>query len=408
MALEVRIERLGAQGDGVAEGPDGPIFVPFVLPGEKVRIEPSGAGRAYPIEVLERSRHRTEPDCPHFGACGGCALQHLGTGPYLAWKRGLVVAALKARGLEAEVEPVREVPRGSRRRAALALGREDGKVILGYRRVRSHELIEVGVCPVLSPRIVSALPALKRALAPLLGGKSEARVSLTETEGGLDIVLEGVKPGSAALGTFAAKASKLGIARLSVGGDSIGPVVAPKVDLSGVKVKLPPGAFLQASREAEAVLSELVREGAAGAKHIADLFAGLGTFTFALAKEAAVDAYEADAAALAALSEAARKTPKLKPVRTFVRDLFRTPLSARELKVYDAVVLDPPRAGASAQARELAKSEVPKLVAVSCNPGTLARDLRLLVDGGYRITRMVPVDQFLFSPHIEVVAHLER
>jgi 23S rRNA (uracil1939-C5)-methyltransferase len=175
-----------------------------------------------------------------------------------------------------------------------------------------------------------------------------------------------------------------------------------------MEVKLPPGAFLQASRDAEAVLIGLVREGVGGAKRIADLFAGLGTFTLALAGNATVDAFETDEAALSALSEAARRTPKLKPVRTFTRDLFRSPLGAKELQGYDATVFDPLRAGASAQAAELAKSRVSNVVAVSCNPGTLVRDLRLLVDGGYRIACVVPVDQFLFSPHIEVVAHLMR
>jgi 23S rRNA (uracil1939-C5)-methyltransferase len=175
-----------------------------------------------------------------------------------------------------------------------------------------------------------------------------------------------------------------------------------------VKVKLPPGAFLQASREAETAMVDLVRDGVGPAKRVADLFAGLGTFTFALARTAAVDAFEADDAALTALAEAARKTPRLKPIRTFARDLFRSPLGPKELAPYDAVVFDPPRAGASGQAKELAASKVSKLVALSCNPGTLARDLRILVDGGYRITRVVPVDQFLFSPHIEVVAHLVR
>ena len=209
-------------------------------------------------------------------------------------------------------------------------------------------------------------------------------------------------------------------------GESLGSLAAPEIDLSGAKVRLPPGSFLQASREAEATLAGLVRDGAQGAKRLADLFAGLGTFTFALAKEAAVDAYEADEAALHALAEAARRTPKLKPVRGIVRDLFRSlvfrlsptratrgtyeseVLSVKELTAYDAVVFDPPRAGAAAQAEKLAKSEVSRLVAISCNPGTLARDLRILVDGGYRITRVTPVDQFRFSPHIEVVAKLTR
>jgi 23S rRNA (uracil1939-C5)-methyltransferase len=408
MELEVRIARLGAQGDGVADGPDGPLFVPFALAGERVKVEATpGSDRAALIDVLEPSPDRVAPVCPHFGVCGGCALQHLEANAYLAWKRELVVAALRSRGLDAEVDAVRPVPLGSRRRAGLALGRGIA-LALGYRRARSHELIDIDICPILSPRIVARLPKLKRALGTLLGGKREARVSLTETEGGLDIVLEGVRPSPAALGAFAGKAAALGVARLTLEGESIGSIVAPRIDLSGAEVRLPPGAFLQASREAEATLAELVRDGAQGVKHLADLFAGLGTFTFALARDAAVDAYEADAAALAALAEAARKTPRLKPVRGIVRDLFRAPLGVKELKAYDAVVFDPPRAGAAAQAEALAKSAVPKVVAVSCNPGTLARDLRILVDGGYRIARVTPVDQFLFSPHVEVVAHLER
>jgi 23S rRNA (uracil1939-C5)-methyltransferase len=409
MELEVEIERLGAQGDGVADGPDGPIFVPFTLPGERVRVavEP-GNDHAGLIEILEASPDRIEPVCPHFGSCGGCALQHLEEGAYLRWKRDQVIAALKARGLDAEVEPVRPVPLGSRRRAALALGRGKDGLALGYRRARSHALIDVAVCPVLSPSIARSLPKLKEALGLLLGGRREARVGVTETGRGLDLVVEGIKPRPAALGAFVGKAASLGVARLTADGESIAPGGPPEIDLSGASVRLPAGAFLQASGAAEAVLVELVREGVDGAKRLADLFAGLGTFTFALARDAAVDAFEDDEAALQALAEAARKTPKLKPVRGLARDLFRAPLSPKELQAYDAVVFDPPRAGAAAQAEALAKSSVRKLVAVSCNPGTLARDLRLLVDGGYRIVRIVPVDQFLFSPHVEVVVHLER
>lgn len=409
MEREVEIARLGASGDGVAEGADGPIYVPFALPGERVRIAVTpGGDRALLLAVLKPSPERIEPVCPHFGVCGGCALQHLESGAYLDWKRAIVVAALKARGLEAHVEKVRPVPLGSRRRASLALGRGKDGTRIGYRRARSHQLIDIAVCPVLSPRIVARLAKLKAALAPLLGGKREARVSVTETLGGLDLVLEGARPKAAALGTFAGEAASLGVARLTIDGESIGPVRAPEIELAGVSVRLPPGAFLQASSEAEAVMAGLVRDGVGDAKRIADLFAGLGTFTFALARQAAVDAFEQDEAALHALAEAARKTPGLKPVRTFARDLFRAPLGAKELNAYEAVVFDPPRAGAAAQATMLAKSDVPRVVAVSCDPGTLARDLRILVDGGYRVVRIVPVDQFLFSPHVEVVAHLER
>jgi 23S rRNA (uracil1939-C5)-methyltransferase len=407
--LEVEIARLGSGGDGVAGGPGGPIYVPFTLPGERVRValEP-GNDRAILLEVLAPSSDRVAPICQYFGMCGGCALQHMATSAYLAWKREQVVGALKARGLAAEVDAVRPVPLGSRRRAALSLGRTQDGVALGYRRARSHDLVDVSTCPVLIPRISKSLSRLKQGLASLLGGKREARVTATETVGGLDVLLEGGRPAPASLGAFAAKAGALGVARLSAGGESIALGGAPEIDLSGAKVKLPPGAFLQASREAEAELVALVREGVEGPKCIADLFAGLGTFTLALARGTSVDAYEADEAALGALAEAARRTPRLKPIRTSVRDLFRSPLSAKELQTYDAVVFDPPRAGAAAQAEALAKSLVPTLVAVSCNPGTLARDLCILVDGGYRIARVVPVDQFLFSPHIEVVAHLVR
>ncbi|MFZ2017224.1 MAG: TRAM domain-containing protein [Methyloceanibacter sp.] len=407
--FEVEISRLGSGGDGVAEVAGAPVYVPFTLPGERavITLEP-GSDRGFLLDVVTPSPDRVAPVCPYFGACGGCALQHMERGAYLAWKREQVAAALKARGLSVEIEPVRPVPLGSRRRAALALGRDKDGAVLGYRRARSHDLIDVSTCPVLIPSISNRLARLKQALAPLLGGKREARVTVTETESGLDVLVAGARPNPSAIGTFAAQAGALGVARLTAGGESIVLGGTPEVDLSGAKVKLPPGAFLQASREAEAELVKLMLEGTEGAKRVADLFAGLGTFSLALARTAAVDAYEADEAALASLAEAARRTPRLKPVKTLVRDLFRAPLGAKELDPYDAVVFDPPRAGAAAQAEALAKSCVPRLVAVSCNPGTLARDLRILVDGGYRITRVVPVDQFLFSPHIEVVAHLER
>jgi 23S rRNA (uracil1939-C5)-methyltransferase len=409
MELEVEITRLGAQGDGVADGPAGPMFVPFTLPGERVRVAADREDdHAKLVDVLQSSPDRVAPVCPHFGVCGGCALQHMETQAYLRWKRDHVIAALQSRGLDIEAEDVRPVPLGSRRRASIAFARGATRAVLGYHRSRSHELIDVEVCPVLSPCIAAALPKLREALAQLLGGKREAKVSITETDSGLDLVVEGAKAAPAPMAAFARQALALGVARLTVDGESITPSHTPEIKFSGVKVRLPPGAFLQASHEAETAMVDLVCDGVGRANRVADLFAGLGTFTFALARTAAVDAFEADETVLAALVEAARRTPKLKPIRTFTRDLFRSPLRPKELTAYEAVVFDPPRAGASVQAKELAASKVPRLVAVSCNPGTLARDLRILVDGGYRVTRVVPVDQFLFSPHIEVVAYLER
>ena len=186
MQLEVRIERLGAQGDGVAQGPYGPLFVPFTLPGElvSVAVEP-GEARAEPLAILEPSPERIAPVCPHFGTCGGCALQHMEARAYLAWKRELVIAALASRGLEAPVEEVRAVPLASRRRAAFTLGRTVQGIAFGYRAARSHDIVDIAACPVLSPSIAGRLPKLKSALAPLLGGKREARVTVTETDQGL-------------------------------------------------------------------------------------------------------------------------------------------------------------------------------------------------------------------------------
>jgi 23S rRNA (uracil1939-C5)-methyltransferase len=405
--LEVTIERLGAGGDGVAE--NGTLFIPFTLPGERARVEIEPDGKhARLVELIEPSKDRVEPICRHFGTCGGCALQHLELAAYLRWKQQQVATALRARGLEAVVEEVRAVPAGSRRRASFALERNREGLALGYKRVRSHELVSIETCPVLSPKIVASLPGLKAALAPLLHPKRELRLTLTETSQGLDLVVEGAKTSPSALAQLGAHAAQLGIARCTMNGELVAQFAAPMVEFSSAVVTLPPGVFLQASVASEAVLVDLVHEFVGKAKHVADLFAGLGTFTFALAANASVDAFEEDGAALAALGDAARKMSGLKPVRTFRRDLFGSPLGPKELRHYDAVVFDPPRAGAIAQAEMLAKSEVPKLVAVSCNPGTLARDLRILVDGGYRIGRVVPVDQFLFSPHIEVVAELSR
>jgi len=409
MELEVRIERLGAQGDGLAQGPDGPLFVPFTLPGELVKVaaEP-GEPRAEALAILEPSPERVAPVCQYFGTCGGCALQHIEARAYLAWKREQVIAALASRGLEVPVGEVRAVPLASRRRAAFTLGRTARGVAFGYRAARSHAIVDIAACPVLNSSIVGRLPKLKSLLALLLGGKREARVTVTEADQGLDVAVEGIRPSAGLFAKLAATDARIGAARITIDGESVILAGEPSVTLSGAQVRLPPGAFLQASRESDAVLAGLVKSGVGRAKRVADLFAGIGTFTFALAGSAEVDAFEQDEAAIAALTGAARTTPKLKPVRTFSRDLFRAPLSARELARYDAVVLDPPRAGARAQAEALAASKVPKVVMVSCNPGTCARDLRILVDGGYRITRVVPVDQFLFSPHIELVAELEK
>jgi 23S rRNA (uracil1939-C5)-methyltransferase len=298
----------------VAQGPSGQLFVPFTLPGELVKVEVApDKSRAEALAILEPSPERIAPVCQYFGTCGGCALQHMDLGSYLAWKREQVVAALASRGLGVPVEEVRAVPLASRRRGVFSLGRTARGVALGYRGARSHGIVDIAACPVLSPGLASRLPKLKAALTPLLGGKREARITVTEIGEGLDLVVEGIRPSPSLLAKLAAAGAGIGAARITVGEECVILAGEPTVRLSGAEVRLPPGAFLQASREAEAALVGLVKQGAGRSKRVADLFAGIGTFTFALAKGAEVDAFEQDESAIAALGQAARATPKLKP-----------------------------------------------------------------------------------------------
>jgi 23S rRNA (uracil1939-C5)-methyltransferase len=277
------------------------------------------------------------------GACGGCALQHFERNAYFRWKREQVIAALKSRGLEATVEEVWAVPLGSRRRAVFTLTRGRPGPVLGYHAARSTQVLDIELCPVLVPRIVESLSGLKRAFAPLLPKKGELRLTVTETRSGLDVVVEWARVSSQALAALPAAAEGLGVARVSVNSELALLRSDPVIEFSGASVSLPPGAFLQASDEAEAKLTALVLEAGAGARRAADLFAGLGPFTFSLARQAEVDAFELDGPALEALCKAAHRTQGLKPVRALARDLFRNPLSPRELARFDFVVLDPPR-----------------------------------------------------------------
>jgi 23S rRNA (uracil1939-C5)-methyltransferase len=407
MRVETEVARLGAQGDGIAEIAGEPVYIPFTLPGERVAAEIDGT-RGRLLEVLEASPDRIEPICRHFGVCGGCALQHLKFERYLEWKRDRVVEALAQQRIVAEVEPVLAIPPHTRRRATFAAVRAGRDLLFGFRRALSHEVIDIAESPILAPRLEAALPALRTICAALLSA-GEARVIVTACENGLDVLIEPDGKQRASLApNLATVAQQAGILRLAWRKDilfSTGPV---RVQLSGVQVDLPPAAFLQAAADAEQAMAALVCEGAGKGKKVADLFSGLGTFSFAMARKAAVLAVESDPALLAALTAAARRAPGLKPINTLRRDLMREPLSWQELNAFDAVIFDPPRAGALAQAQALAKSKVPRVVAVSCNPATFARDARALIDGGYRLIRVVPVDQFVFSPHVELVAWFVR
>ncbi|MEX1153553.1 class I SAM-dependent RNA methyltransferase [Parvibaculum sp.] len=410
--IEVEIATLAAQGDGIAETPAGPLFVPYVLPGERVRIRPEGEGRAALVAVLEASSDRVAAPCRHFTVCGGCALQHMAPPAYAAWKRAQVEAALRPRGLVADIDALVPALPQSRRRATFAATRSRKTLTLGYHEKASHTIVPVLECPLVVPEIERALPALGVLIGHGLSRNARASLLVTATASGLDVAVTGGKALDGPLRAELAKQSAIAdLARLSWDGEIVAERRPPLIDLSGMTVIPPPGAFRQPTAEGEAALVRLVREGVGDAGRAADLFAGCGTFTAALAPQAAIHAVESEAAPLAALTRAVREQGpalRFKPVTTETRDLMRRPLLAVEMKAFDAVVFDPPRAGAAAQAAELAKSVVPVVVAVSCSPATFARDARTLIDGGYRLTRLTPVDQFLWSPHIELVGIFAR
>lgn len=402
------IESLGAGGDGVVRGPKGPVFVPFALPSETVNVALDGP-RADLIAVLEPSPLRSAPACRQFGQCGGCAMQHLEEKAYRDWKRAIVVDELARHGMDAPVAALISCPPGTRRRLVLSARVTETGVELGFRRALSHELVDIAECPVAEPRLVAALPALRRIAARIGKSGKPFRLLATATANGLDIAAadSGTLDEAQRRAAIAAAMAE-GAARLSLDGVVLVEARPPVIDVDGIALSPPSGGFLQAVAGAEQAMAALALSHLAGAKRVADLFCGSGAFTLRLARHSAVHAVESDAGALAALERARRAASGLKPVTTEKRDLFRRPLLARELAAFDGLVFDPPRAGAEEQARQIARSSVQRIVAVSCNPGTLARDLRILVDGGYRLAGVTPVDQFLWSPHVEAVALLDK
>jgi 23S rRNA (uracil1939-C5)-methyltransferase len=402
------IQSLGAQGDGRAQENGAWVNVPFTLAGESVRVEGAGE-RLKLLEVLVPSPDRAAPACRHFGTCGGCTLQHMAPAPYANFKREQILRALSARGLDADVAETWTMPPGSRRRAAFTAKRAGKQILLGFHARKSHELVAISECPVARPAIVAALPRLKEIAGYLLSGKDGIGILVTETASGLDLHVTGLaRDVKAPVRTQAASAAlRAGFARVSIEGADVLTERQPGLPAGAAQLFPPPGGFLQASAEAEAAMERIVREHLKFAASVADLFSGCGTFALRLAAESSVLAAEGNAAAIEALKASVRAAHGLKPVTAEVRDLFRNPYTARELARLDGLVLDPPRAGASAQVAEIAKSRVPKVAYVSCDPATLARDLRTLVDGGYRIVRIHPIDQFLWSAHVEAVALLE-
>jgi len=405
------IDHVGHRGDGVSLSSGEALYVPYTLAGETVEAAaiPGHPDRRKLLTVETASTERIAPFCPHFGVCGGCAIQHWMPEHYQAWKRNIVVETLRSAKIECEVAPLIDAHGAGRRRATFhaRMGTHD-ILRVGFSAANSHDIVPIDRCPILDPGLDGALEAawaLAEALKPT--GKP-LDIQATTTSNGLDIDIRGSGPlPPPRIAALSRLAEQHRLARLTRHGELVLMRNAPVVTMGTAQVTLPPGSFLQATVQGEETLSGLVMERIGKARHVADLFCGVGPFALRLATRTRVTAMDNDTGSIAALQKAAG-APGLKPIKAEARDLFRRPLMPPELREIDAVVFDPPRQGAQAQAKQLAASKVPVIIAVSCNVTTFARDIRLLIDGGYKLDTVVPVDQFRHTPHVELVAKLVR
>lgn len=406
MVEEAVIETLGSQGDGVT--PEG-VFVPRSLPGEVVRIVPNGH-RAVLSEIVRSAPDRVSPICQHYGICGGCAVQHASDGLVAGWKQALVHKALAARGIEGiEIRPIQTSPPKSRRRAVFSARRTKKGSLSGFHELASDQIVPIAECQVVEPALLILKAGMHDLVLAGASRKGELRITVTTSEAGLDVSVTGGKPVEGPVyGQLVAIAATSDLARLSWDGEPVVVRRQPVQRMGRARVVPPPGGFLQATAHGEAVLVEAVREALGGAKIVADLFCGSGTFALPVAEQAEVLAIEAEKAALEALDAGWRQAEGLKRIETEARDLFHRPLLDRQLDGIEAVVMDPPRQGARAQSEQLAKSKVQRIAAVSCNPATFARDARTLIDGGFQLDWVQPVDQFRWSPHVELAAQFTR
>ncbi len=412
MTEQLTIVRLGHRGDGIADTPAGPIYVPYTLPGETVTVEPVAGhpDRRHLDHIDKPSHERVAPICKHFTQCGGCAMQHWSLAEYHLWKRGLVAEALAQAGIIAPVADIIDAHGQGRRRAVLHARRGTKDVLeVGFTAPRAHHIVAIDRCPILETGLDGAIPAAWAIAEILKPADKPLDIQVTATDSGMDVDVRGSGPlNSRRTTALAGVAEKHKLARITRHGELVAQAAQPLMKIGRALVPLPPGAFLQATAEGEATLARLVLEHVGTAKRVADLFCGIGTFALRLAEKARVTAADSEASAVKALERAAANTSGLKPVEAQTRDLFRRPFMAAELKAFDAVVFDPPRQGAEAQAHELVKSAVPVVAAVSCDATTFARDARILTNGGYKLVSVTPVDQFRYSFHVEVVAKFQR
>ena len=413
MVERLVIDHVGHRGDGVALVDGESVFVPYALGGETVEVAAVPGhhpDRRRLLAVEKASPERVAPFCPHFGICGGCAIQHWEGERYRAWKRSIVVETLAQAKLACDVGPLLDAHGAGRRRITLhaRIGTHD-VLKVGFAAANSHDIVPVDRCPILDPGLSGALDAAWALTEPLNTTAKPLDIQITATGNGLDVDVRGSGPLPApAIAALSEVAEQHRLARLTRHGELVLMRAPPTIAIGAAQVMLPPGSFLQATVAGEETLAAQVAEHCRRARHIADLFCGVGPFALRLAAKSRISAFDSDAGAVTALQQAANSTPGLKPVRAEARDLFRRPLMPQELRDYDAIVFDPPRQGAQAQAQQLAASKIPVVVAVSCNVATFARDARILIDGGYRLEAVTPVDQFRHTPHVELVARFAR
>jgi 23S rRNA (uracil1939-C5)-methyltransferase len=406
------IDHVGHRGDGVAFADGGTLFVPYALGGETIEVEAVAdhPDRRHLSRIERASPERIAPFCRYFGGCGGCAIQHWQMQAYRAWKRRIVTETLAHAGIECEVGELVDAHGAGRRRITVHARRGgDGELRTGFAEANSHAIVSIADCPILDPGLHGAFEAA-RALAEVLKPASKPLdIQITAVSNGLDIDVRGSEPlPSALIATLSRVAEQHRLTRLTRHGELVLMRTPPAITIGTAQVILPPGSFLQATAAGEEALAALVTEHCRRAKHIADLFCGVGPFALRLAAKSRVTAFDSDAGAIAALQKAQASTSGLKPLKAEARDLFRRPLVPQELRDYDIVVFDPPRQGAQAQVQQLAASKIPAVVAVSCNVATFARDARILIEGGYKIEGVTPVDQFRHTPHVELVARFSR
>lgn len=389
---------------GLGKVDDGRSLLPRVLPGEEVEVTQDGT-----VRIITPSTDRVAAPCRHFKSCGGCAMQHASDSFVEEWKTDIVRKALRAQGLEPTFRDTHTSPPRSRRRAKFSAKRTKKNAMVGFHAKASDVLIPVPDCQLLTPRLLSAMPALEALTTLAASRKGEIALTVTDTPVGPDIHVQTDQDLTSDLRMeLAVFAQTHGISRLAWLDETVVEMTPPHQHFGKARVVPPPGAFLQATLDGEAALVAAVKEIAGHSKSIVDLFAGCGTFTLPLAETAEVHAIEGESPMLESLDKGWRLAQGLKRVTTETRDLFRRPLEADELKKFSVAVIDPPRAGAEAQIAVLATSDVETIAMVSCNPVTFARDAARLVAGGFAMNWVQVVDQFRWSSHVEMVASFTR